>query len=84
MRFLLLSADQPTVKKYIDVPDRLVKDKCNTKKVKRNKTEEKRSSSRKVDTINRQRQTSKSVISHKRHNGRSIHRRDKRVKTKQI
>jgi len=35
-----------------------------------------------VDAINKQHQTSKSIISLKQHNGRSIHRRDKRGKAK--
>ena len=34
MRFLLVSTEQPTVKKSIDIPDRLVKDIRNLKKAK--------------------------------------------------
>ena len=82
MRFLLVSAEQPTVKKSIDIPDRLVKDMRNPKKVKQLKPKKKKSNSDIGDTINKQRQTSKSIISRKHHNGRSIHRRDKRIKTK--
>ena len=78
MRFLLVSAEQPTVKKSIDIPDRLVK----PKKAKQIKAKKKKSSSEVVDAINKQHQTSKSIILRKQHNGRSIHRRDKRVKTK--
>ena len=74
MRFFLVSADEPTVKKCIDIPDRLVKDKRRPKKVKRIKSK-KNSSSATVNTINKQHQTSKSIISHKRHNGRAVHRR---------
>ena len=82
MRFLLVSAEQPTVKKSIDIPDRLVKDIRKPKKAKQVKTKKKKSSSEVADAINKQHQTSKSIILHKQHNGRSIHRRDKRVKTK--
>ena len=74
MRYFLISADEPTVKKRIDIPDRLVKGKRNPKKVKRIKSR-KNSSSATMDAINKQQQTSKSIISHKRHNGRAVHRR---------
>ena len=82
MRFLLVSTEQPTVKNSIDIPDRLVKDIRNLKKAKQIKSKKKKSSPKVVDTINKQHQTSKSIILPKQHNGRSIHRRDKRVKTK--
>ena len=82
MRFLLVSTEQPTVKKSIDIPDRLVKDIRNLKKAKQIKSKKKKSSPKVVDTINKQHQTSKSIILRKQHNGRSMHRRDKRVKTK--
>ena len=74
MRYFLISADEPAVKKRIDVPDRLVKGKRNPKKVKRIKSK-KNSSSATMDAINKQQQTSKSIISLKRHNGRAVHRR---------
>jgi uncharacterized protein (UPF0147 family) len=82
MRFLLVSADEPTVKKSIDIPDRLVKDIQRPKNVKRIKSKKKNFSTEVVDAINKQHQTSKSIISLKQHNGRSIHRRDKRGKAK--
>ena len=62
MRYFLISADEPAVKKRIDVPDRLVKGKRNPKKVKRIKSK-KNSSSATMDAINKQQQTSKSIIS---------------------
>ena len=87
MRFLLVSADQPSIRKSIDVPDRLVqKDKINVKKSKSKKrtaSNVKRLGSKikrvdsKIQTtgsINKPNQTSKSII---RKNG-AVHHRDKR------
>ena len=89
MRFLLVSADQPSVKKYIDIPDRLVKRKplsliskkksgSKMKQVDTNSKIKQNASNTKTKrkpaaSINKPNQASKPII---RKNG-SIHHRDK-------
>lgn len=78
MRFLLVSVDQPTVKKSLDIPDRLVQEKCKPKKskVKRPRSKKNHPNHKVVDSINKPHQTSKSIIRQTRHNDGSIRRRD--------
>ena len=83
MRFLLVSADQPTVKKSIEIPDRLVnnsnpvvvsKKKHTAKKRKNSKTKTTHPRINRAGAINKPNQSSKSII---RKNG-SVHYRDER------
>ena len=78
MRFLLVSVDQPTVKKSLDIPDRLIQEKFKPKKskVKRPRSKKNRLNHKVVDSINKPHQTSKSIIQQIRHNDGSICRRD--------
>lgn len=85
MRFLLVSADQPSVKRSIDIPDRLVKNattvvaskkKHTTKNQKRLKKKKARSRINGGGAINKPTQSSISVI---RKNGSVHHRNERRV-----
>ena len=83
MRFLLVSADQPSVKKCIDIPDRLVKRKPVSAKKKsgskikqvdtNSKSKQKGSKRKRAGSINKPNQTSNPII---RKNG-STHHSDK-------
>lgn len=80
MRYLLVSADQPSVKKFIDIPDRLVQKKRHNSKKTPIKTKRLESIKPKKDRtkqhgpINKPNQMSRSVIPK---NG-SIHHRNQR------
>lgn len=87
MRFLLVSADQPSVKKVVDIPDRLVSKKLHTTKkinAKTKKIEKAKhtgSKTRKVHKkrtkpINKPNQTSKSII---RKHGSTHHRYQRKL-----
>ena len=72
MRYVLVSAEEPTVEKHIDIPDRIIKKKISKRKPKRvNKKPSK--NKKKVERTIKPTQSSKSVI---RKNG-AIHRGNK-------
>ena len=73
MRFLLVSADQPSVKKVIDIPDRVVSKKLHKSKTANNKSKKlekakhsgsttKKVHTKQMEPINKPNQTSKSII----------------------
>ena len=80
MRYLLVSADQPSIKKVIDIPDRLVQKerqtlkKSNVKTKRLERVKPKKAHTKQPGPINKPNQTSKSVIPK---NG-SIHHRHQR------
>ena len=85
MRFLLVSAEEPSVKKVVDIPDRLVSKKVHaTKKIiaktkrleKVNHVGSKTRNKKRAEPINKPNQTSKSII---RKHGSTHHRHQRKL-----